>query len=64
MADQFITPPRLAIEAVAAAETIRRKIAAGEIPAVRVNGRYYLITRADADEFLKRRAERALERGQ
>jgi excisionase family DNA binding protein len=54
---EFITTGTLAREAAVAAETIRRKIDAGEIAALKTANGYRIISRADADQFLQRRAE-------
>ncbi len=54
---ELITTGQLANEARKAAETIRRKIDAGEIAAIRTANGYRLITRSEADRFLKLCAE-------
>lgn len=60
--EEFITTGTLAREAAVAPETIRRKIDAGEITAIKTANGYRIIARAVADQFLRRRAELMLER--
>jgi hypothetical protein len=55
---ELITTGLLAREAEVSTETIRRKIDAGQILAIRTSSGYRLIERAEADRFLQRRAAR------
>jgi excisionase family DNA binding protein len=62
METRLISTGLFAREAAVSAETVRRWIDSGQLPAIRMAGGYRLIERAAADRFLQRRAARREQR--
>lgn len=61
MSDRLLTLPDVAAELVCSLATVRRRVRAGELPAVR-DGRLVRVRRCDLERYVAERVRRAVQR--